>query len=353
MLFSILTGKNKWYNNLLRTVICLAVATTLSAVLMWTRDMGSASLLYVLAVFIISAITDGYVWGIAASVVGVIGVNYFFIEPFFALNLLTPGYTITCIIMLIISVLTSALTTRLKRHNQLVVDIEKEKMSNHLLRSISHDLRTPLTSIIGSSSIMLETDPPLNRHTEKELLKDINEEAQWLLRMVENLLTVTRIGEDSGVLRTQPEVVEEVLAEAVSRVKSRFPGQPIESHVPDELLIVPMDATLVEQVIINLVENAIKHSGRPIRVQVSIYPKDSWAVFEIKDNGNGMTREELDNLFLPYGMKPQEGDSSRNHGLGLPICRSIIKAHGGNLTVESEPGKGTMFRFRLPLGNQD
>ncbi|MBQ9931804.1 MAG: DUF4118 domain-containing protein [Firmicutes bacterium] len=345
--------KGKWYFDLLKTVVCLAAATGLSVVLLQTRDMGSTSLLYVLAVFAVSFFTDRYIWGIIASLAGVFLVNYFFVPPIFELSLLKPGYFITAVVLLVICLLTSSMTTRLKRHNQLVLDMEKEKMSNSLLRSISHDLRTPLTSIIGSSSIMMESDPPLDRETEKNLLKDINEESQWLLRMVENLLTVTRMGEETGRIQKFPEVAEEVMAEAVGRVRSRFPDRVIRSHVPDDLLIVPMDATLIEQVIINLVENAVKHSGEDAEIEVSLAQSDSWAEFEIRDNGKGISAEELKNLFLPYGMKAADpGDSSRNHGLGLSICKSIVRTHEGELTVDSVMGEGTIFKFKLPLDGE-
>ncbi|MDP4133419.1 MAG: sensor histidine kinase KdpD [Bacillota bacterium] len=237
---------------------------------------------------------------------------------------------------------------------QIMVESEKESMRSNLLRAISHDLRTPLTAISGASSAILENKSTMDEQTHDKLLSDIREDSQWLIRMVENLLSVTRINESSMNVAKTPQAVEEVVPEAVSRIRSKFPGCNIKVKVPDEFLLVPMDATLIEQVIINLLENAIKHSKRSSLIELTVKRLGSLAVFEVSDNGEGIPLQELPNLFEGYSSgKDKNADSSRGMGIGLSICRSIIKAHGGKIEAENKAEGGAVFRFVLPIEGSD
>ncbi len=159
-------------------------------------------MLFVLAVLFISLLTDGYVYGIIASMAAVIGVNYIFTYPYFALNFTITGYPMTFLTMLAVSICVSALTTRIKKQEQIRLEVEKEKTRANLLRAISHDIRTPLTSIVGSASGILENQKVLTQEREMELVQDIKDEAQWLIRIVENLLSVTgSMGKMPGSIR--------------------------------------------------------------------------------------------------------------------------------------------------------
>jgi len=235
---------------------------------------------------------------------------------------------------------------------RMLVESEKEKMRSNLLRAISHDLRTPLTGILGASSAILESDWPLDRQTHDKLVTNIKEDSRWLIRMVENLLSVTRISEDTMNVAKTPEAAEEVVAEATARIRKIYPDRTISVSVPDELLIVPMDGTLIVQVLINLLENAVKHSsiGSPIKVEISKISET--AVFEVHDNGEGIPEDVLPHLFDGYiSNKQRAADSSRGMGIGLSICKSIIKAHRGNLEAVNRESGGSTFRFTLPLEN--
>lgn len=234
---------------------------------------------------------------------------------------------------------------------EIVVKAEKEKMRTNLLRSVSHDLRTPLTSIIGASSAILENKDLISPETHDKLIGDIHEEAGWLIRMVENLLTVTRISDSPAKVKKLPEAVEEIVAEAVSRVRSRFPGVVIRVSVPEEFLMVPMDATLIEQVIINLLENAVYHAGRENPIDLTVTVQDRRAVFCVSDRGPGIPKEQLRSIFDGYpAEKSKSSDSSRGAGIGLSICMSIVKAHQGQMTAENrEDVPGAVFTFTLPL----
>ena len=173
---------------------------------------------------------------------------------------------------------------------RILIDSEKEKMRSNLLRAISHDLRTPLTGILGASSAILENGDMIDKETHDKLISNINEDSQWLIRMVENLLSVTRINEGTMNVTKTLEAAEEIVAEAISRIRKRFPNRKINVQVPDELLMVPMDGTLIEQVLINLLENAVKHSPDDSVIDVQVKKSGQNAIFEVIDNGEGICR---------------------------------------------------------------
>lgn len=234
----------------------------------YSKNTTSVAIIYVLVVMLVARYTTGYVPGILASVVGVICVNYVFTYPYMHLNFTIDGYPITFMGMIVVSLITSTLTTQFKRQSQilnerekLLMEAEKETMRANLLRAVSHDLRTPLTSIIGMADTYLEQGDRLTEEEKSDMVKGINEDANWLLNMVENLLSVTRIRVGDTKVATNPEPLEEVVSEAVLRLRKRPPQANVRVKVPEEFLMVPMDAVLIEQVIMNLLENSVYHSG--------------------------------------------------------------------------------------------
>jgi len=232
----------------------------------------------------------------------------------------------------------------------IIVDSEKEKMRSNLLRAIAHDLRTPLSGILGASSAIRENSKTLDEGTRDKLNADIQEEAQWLIRMVENLLSVTRINEGESKVNKNPEAAEEIVAEAVSRIRKIFPHHKVEISVPNELLEVPMDGTLIAQVLINLLENAVKHSANTSPVEIILKKGENAAIFEVIDHGKGIADEDFPYLFtsyVPNGTK--SSDSSRGMGIGLSICMTIIKAHNGTMEAANRKEGGAVFKFTLPL----
>lgn len=234
--------------------------------------------------------------------------------------------------------------------HKILIESEKEKMRSNLLRAISHDLRTPITGILGSCSTILEGGDQISKETHDKLLYNIKEDSQWLIRMVENLLSVTRINAGTMSVTKLSEAAEEIIAEAVSRIRKRFPDSIISVVIPDELLMVPMDGTLIEQVIINLLENAIKHSPDNSPVEVILKKNGQYAVFEVSDYGKGIAEDDIPYLFesfVPNGKR--SSDSTRGMGIGLSICMSIIKAHNGKMEAFNKNTGGAVFRFSLPI----
>ena len=234
--------------------------------------------------------------------------------------------------------------------NRILIESERDRTRAVLLRAISHDLRTPLTSILGDSSYILEQKDMPDRETLRQFITDIKENAQWLIRIVENLLSVTRVSDETMKLNKTLEAAEEVVAQAVTIVRKRFPGRHIHVRSPEKLLLVPMEATLISQVVINLLENSVKNSAADSLILVDVKAGGEYAFISVSDQGRGIPEEMLDNLFdlHPTG-EGQAVDSVRGMGIGLSICKTIITAHGGTITGKNKSPGGALFSFTLPL----
>lgn len=337
--------------NIVVTSACLLGATICSVIFLFIGgNRTNVGIVFMLAVMLAARYTDGYVPGIIASIIGVICVNYVFTYPFMELDFTLDGYPVTFIAMLLISGITSTTTTHLKEQNHILMEAEKETMRANLLRAVSHDLRTPLTGIIGASSGYLENSSHMTEEEKTLMVSNIHEDANWLLNMVENLLSVTRIRDTGAQVTKSAEPLEEVAAEAVQRFHKRLPDAVIHVTVPDDFIMVPMDATLIEQVIINLLENAVYHSHSDEPIDLNITVHDGFAWFDITDRGCGILPERLDTLFDGCTPSPNNsGDSHKGMGIGLSICKTIITAHGGTISASNEK-QGARFTFTLPLG---
>ena len=336
--------------NILITLTILAAATVICFFLQ--QSVGTeahAPLLFVLAVLFISRFTDGYGYGIFSAMAAVIAVNYIFTYPYFAFNFTITGYPLTFLVMLAVALSVSALTTQIKNQEKIRLESEKEKMRANLLRAVSHDIRTPLTSIAGSASVILENKNALSQDKVMELVANIKEEAQWLVRMVENLLSITRMNAENAKIDKQEELAEEVISAAVSKFEKRFPGIETEVHVPDEILLVPMDATLIEQVLVNLLENSVIHGRTTSRIRIQVSKQEETAVFSVEDNGEGIEESVLPVIFDGNLVaRGESSDNKRNMGIGLSVCKSIIKAHRGNMRAENREEGGARMIFTLP-----
>lgn len=344
------------WRDLAVTVLTLLCAVGLCTLLRCAdhSDGGYAYPIFLLAVLLVSRLTNGYLFGLITAVLGVVGVNYIFTFPYLAFDFTLSGYPLTFVTYLMVSIITSTLTTQIKQQEHLRMESEREKLRANLMRSVSHDIRTPLTSIMGSTSAVLE-NPGLSEEEKRELLTDARDEAQWLIRVVENLLSVTRIDNDQGKVVTQLEAAEEVLAEAVQKFRKRFPAIHVQVTAPDELLMVPMDVILIEQVLSNLMENAVLHGGTTSHIIVSVEADGDFARFSVRDDGNGIDPARLPNLFehqLPQG-ELSSSDGKRNMGLGLAVCAAVVQAHNGTMHARNLEEGGAEFFFCLPLAKTE
>ena len=264
------------------------------------RIDGVASMVFLLAVFFVSMYTDGYWWGVAGSVISVLAVNFAFRTPYFAFNFTIPENIFSGVVMLVVSFMTSTLTTRVK------------------------------------------------------LLSEACADAQWLNRMVENLLSVTRIDADGVAIQKTPTVLEELVDTVLVRFQKLHPGVPVEVKLPDDFIVIPMDSMLIQQVLTNLLENAVLHAKGMTCLTLRVFTLGQRAVFEVIDNGCGIPKERLKTLFTGTTLT-QDTSSGGKHGMGigLSVCAAIIKAHGGEIKAESTPGEGTTIRFWLETEEVD
>lgn len=224
-------------------------------------------------------------------------------------------------------------------------ETERERFKSNLLRAISHDLRTPLTGITGAAEMLLQN---LEDGENIKLVQGIFEDSGWLIRLVENILSLTRIEEGKLAINVQPEAVEEIIAEAVSRASKYAPNHKISISIPDDVLFIPMDGKLIIQVLINLIDNAIKHSMPSDEINVSVKLAGKKACFEVSDNGTGINLEDLPRLFdMFYIAQNSHTDAKPGIGLGLTICKAIIDFHGGEIIAENNQTRGATFRFFL------
>ena len=307
------------------------------------------SMLFLLSVLLIARLTDGYLYGAVSSVISVFLVNYVFTYPYMAFNFTISGYPLTFASMLAVSVITSTLTSQIKEQEKVRLAAEHERIRGNLLRAISHDLRTPLTGILGASSALMEDSGHLGDQDRRALAAGIQEDAQWLLRMVENLLSITRIDDRVRRIIKQPEPAEEVIGAALSKIHKRYADREIQVSAPSSLLMVPMDVLLIEQVLINLLENAIRHSVTARHITLTLRRAGEYALFSVEDDGRGIAREQLPHLFDGIPPSGQSSDSTRGMGIGLSVCMSIIKAHGGRMWAQNREEGGAALRFTLPL----
>ncbi len=307
--------------------------------------------IFILVVLLVSLMTDGYFYGILTAVSGVVLANFAFTYPYASVDFTLYGYPLTFFTMLAVSVAVCTLTARLKEQERLRREAEQEKVRANLLRAISHDLRTPLTAISGSISAVLDGDVQ-EEALRRELLEGARQDADWLYRMVENLLSITRISGDSvGKLNKREELLEEVLAEAVAKFKKYYPGIRVSVSVPGDAFFVPMDAVLVEQVLVNLMINAAVH-GEASVITVDARVEGDFARIQVLDDGKGVDPGKLPHLFdgSHSFVHTSHADKRGSLGIGLSVCRTIVQAHGGEISAGNCLQGGACFAFSLPLG---
>ena len=350
-----MTGKKQIVADSLFTAVTLAAVFLVNLFLVRSFDTKTMTpMIFVLGVFLVSWRTQGYLFGIAASLLSVLAVNWAFTYPYWAFDLISPECISSVVVMLIVSIMTGALTTRLKQHEKLKAEAETERMRGNLLRAVSHDLRTPLTSIYGSCSAIIENFDSIPKEKQILLLKDMQADSQWLNRMVENLLSVTRVDADKVRLSKHSVVLEELIDSLLVKFHKHYPETAVQVEIPENFVSIPMDPVLVEQVLMNLLENAVFHAEGMRNLWLRVELQDKYAVFYVEDDGCGIPTERMEHLFTGYLNSEAPADSARsNMGIGLSVCQTIIKAHGGELEAENRFGGGARFWFALEMEESD
>jgi len=316
----------------------------------WFQTYTMTPMIFVLGVFLVSWRTQGYFWGVAASLSSVLAVNWAFTYPYWAFDLISPECISSAVVMLIVATMTGTLTTRLKQQEKLKAEAEKERMRGNLLRAVSHDLRTPLTSIYGSCSVMIEHYEEIPQAKRQKMLRDIRGDAQWLIRMVENLLSVTRVDADKVRLSKHSTVLDELVDALLVKFRKHYPEQKVLVSLPEEFVSIPMDPVLIEQVLMNLLENAVFHAHGMTELWLRVELKGNKAWFYVEDNGCGIPADRLNKLFTGMLDSEAPADTSRsNMGIGLSVCRTIIKAHGSDIRAKNRPQGGAAFSFSLEM----
>ena len=360
--------------NVLISTLLLSVSFLISSILIGhTGGENNSALVFALAVSTISLLTDGYFYGIVASIISAFFVNIYFMYPYAQFSLKQAGYPVTMLSMVTISCLICALTSKVKHlaveavrrekntkelyalneklnaeKAAIQLESDRETMRSNILRAVSHDLRTPLTAISGSASVLMSSTDISQRNL--SMISDIKNDADSLIIMVENLLSVTRIQDGTLPLKMREEMLEEVVGDAVLTTRRRFPNAQITLNLSEDILYLPMDPLLVKQVIVNLLENAIRHSGDTEFISLHMFRQDNYAVLEVRDKGKGLSPEVCQAVRSGSHMKrDRSGDSTRGMGIGLSVCQSIIKAHYGFFVAENIPEGGAVFRFGLPM----
>ena len=226
---------------------------------------------------------------------------------------------------------------------------KNEQLRANLLRAISHDLRTPLTSISGNASNLLSNSASFDESTKRQLYSDIYDDSMWLINLVENLLSVTRIEDGRMSLRLSAELLDEIITEALQHINRRIVEHEITVHSSEEYILVHVDAKLIVQVIINLVDNAIKSTPKGSHIAITSEKQGEWVRVRVADDGSGIPEETREKVFdMFYTGANRVADSRRSLGLGLSLCKSIVTAHGGTICVGENNPHGAVFEFTLP-----
>lgn len=340
-------------------VLIAMISSTLLALLFFEiakNNPINIALVYIIALILVARATDGYLYGILFAIFSVFSINFFFTFPYFTLSFEPTGYLLTFLGTLAITIITSARATHLKIQDHLLREreemlriSEKERMRANLLRAVSHDLRTPLTSIIGTSNALLEHGNSYSKEECNELIAEISDDANWLLNMVENLLSITRINGPNLKVKKSQELLEEVVSEAVLRFKKRQPNALVNVISPAHYMMLSMDPLLIEQVIINLLENAYVHSKSNVPIEFIIFENESSVTFHIRDYGKGIDSNKINTIFDGIRMNDEtKVDSRKGMGIGLSICKTIIEAHDGNIYAQNRD-QGAELIFTLPI----
>jgi len=318
----------------------VALATLVGRGLPGQQRLADVVMVYLLGVVLVS-LRYGRLLSLVSAVLSVLCFDFFFVPPRYTFAVDDPGHLVTFGVMLVVAIVISTLT---EASREARLRVETEQIRSALLSSVSHDLRTPLAVVTGAASTLLdEKTSPSVRH---ELAETIMNEAHALERRLENLLEMTRLEGGALQVRRQWQPLEEVVGTALRRTEAALASRKVVASLPSDLTLVPIDGTLIEQVLVNLLENAAKYTPEGSPIDIRAREVDGAVQVQIEDRGEGVATGEAEAIFEKFHRGRPEVTGA---GLGLAICRGIVAAHGGRIWVEPREGGGASFRFTLPL----
>lgn len=327
----------------------IALATLVSWSAREAIDPADVAMLYLVAIAIVAA-RLGLGPSIGASLAAVAAFDFFFVPPFFTFHVEQPNHVVTFLVMLGGGVAISTMTDRIRRRTQEAQAArsmaETEELRSAILSTVSHDLRTPLAVITGAASTLLEDGPVIDEGERRELLRSITDEAARLDRLVANLLEMSRLESGSSPVRKEWVPVEEIVGSALTRVETKLGGRSISTRLPEIQYRVAVDPILFEQVLLNLLDNAAKHTPAGTPIDVEVRAEAGALAIEVADRGPGIAPADVPRVFEKF----HRGSSgTRGSGLGLAICRGIVLAHGGTIAATPREGGGVRLCVRLPV----
>lgn len=331
-------------------VICTGVAAMLHPFF----NISDLALVYLPGIVLVAS-RFGRGPSVLASCLSVLALNFFFTQPYFTLFVENPRVVLTLVVILLVALVISTLTTRTHEQTdaaqRAAVQVETERLRNSLLSSVSHDLRTPLAGVTGALSSTLEGWQMLDDSTRIDLIQNAYDESERLSRLLTNVLEMTRLEAGGLTVRKEWQPMEEVVGAALTRLETRLRDRLISVNLPPDLPLVPLDAVLIEQVFLNLLENALKYTPPAAQISISAVavgaPQPSAIQVTVADHGLGLRPGDERLIFEKFnrGTQPSGGGT----GLGLTICQGIVRVHGGQIWAERRPEGGAAFIFTLPI----
>jgi K+-sensing histidine kinase KdpD len=328
----------------------VALATAIGALA--RLQLSELVMVYLLGV-VIAAARFGRGPSLLAAALSIAVFDFFFIPPRFTLGVAEDRHVLTFAIMLVVSLLTSGLTLRIRKQERAARDAairaHIEETRSSLLSAVSHDLRTPLAAITGAATTLRDEGAAISGAQQADLLDTICEEAERLERLVRNLLDLTRL--ESGALEVRREwmPLEEIVGSALMRLEARLDGRPIRTDLSADLPLLSVDAVLVEQALVNLLENAAKYTPAGSEIAIAAHADAHAVSIDVADRGPGLTPGEEARIFDKFFRGRGAGSGTAGAGLGLAICRGVAHAHHGTLVASNRPGGGALFRMTLPI----
>nr|WP_246545537.1 DUF4118 domain-containing protein [Pelotalea chapellei] len=339
--------------------ICLVTAATIICEFIRPYMVPTnMAMIYQLAV-VIAAVKLGLRPAIATALIGVLAFDFFFIPPRLTFNVADKEYLVTFSGFIIVGVIISSLVAKVREQSQEQARLSRqaeqarilqaqEKLERALLNSISHDLRTPLVSITGAISALKDKGDHLSSHARRELMETAYDETERLNRFVGNLLDMTRIEAGAMRLKMEPCDIQELVGCALDAMEMRLGDRPVSVDLPPGITLVPLDMVLMNQVLVNLLDNANKHASDHSPIEIRVSTEDDWLQLEVSDHGPGVPESELVHLFDKFYhiSVPERGGGT---GLGLSICKGFVEAHGGIISAKNRIAGGLTVEIQLPL----